>query len=346
LEAGTLLISKSPLTLKQIERLRAFSRERAFDVAWYPGMSAEAANRYNQLARPYYFEAVTALLGAQRRDFVERYKYRITPATDDRPFHFHFFRWSSLPEWLRLRERGGVSLMEWGYPVLVATLVQATVAGVALILMPLVLAGQHLPRQGRGAVLGYFALLGLAFMFVEIAFIQRFMLFLGHPLYAVAVVLAGFLGFAGLGSRLAGRLPFAGKHLVSIAAWVIAGIALVYLVALPGLFRALADLPDAGRIVVSLLLIAPLALAMGMPFPLGLKRLSAAAPAFIPWAWGINACVSVVAAVLATLLAMHLGFSTVVVLAVLAYLVGAWAFQGGWGVKGGMATRYAGVRLH
>lgn len=355
-KTGTLLVGKAPLAPVHIERLRAFSRERAFDLAWYPGMTAGEANRYNQLARPYFYEAVSTLLGPQRQDFIERYKYRLTPATDDRPFHFHFFRWESLPEWLRLRERGGVSLMEWGYPVLVATLVQAAVIGVALILLPLLLARQRLPHNGRSAVFGYFTLLGLAFMFVEIAFIQRFMLFLGHPLYAVAVVLAGFLVFAGLGSRLAGHLTMGlapaksqgrrptyargaetppcragqrtgqARRIVVWAALVIAGFALAYLLLLPHVFHALAGLRDTGRIVVSLLLIAPLALAMGMPFPLGLQRLSAAAPAFIPWAWGINACVSVVAAVLATLLAMHLGFGAVVLLAVLGYLVAAWAF--------------------
>ncbi|MFN3595321.1 MAG: SAM-dependent methyltransferase, partial [Thiobacillaceae bacterium] len=324
---GTLLVSQAPLSPAQIERLRAFCRSHGFDVDWYPGMHAEEANRYNQLDRPYLHEALRALLGPQRQVFIERYKYRITPASDDRPFHFHFFRWESLPEWLRLRERGGVSLMEWGYPVLVATLFQASVFGVVLILLPLVLAGQRLPRRGRGAVLGYFALLGLAFMFVEIAFIQRFMLFLGHPLYAVAVVLAGFLLFAGLGSRLAGRLAWEARRIVLGAALVIAGLALAYLSLLPPVFGALAGLPDAGRIGVSLALIAPLALAMGMPFPLGLKQLAGAAPAFIPWAWGINACVSVIAAVLATWLAMHLGFSAVVGLAVVGYLSAAAVFR-------------------
>ncbi len=326
-KTGTLLVGNKPFTQAQIERLRAFCHSRGFDADWYPGMPAAEANRYNRLARPYFHEALQALLGPQRQAFMERYKYRITPASDDRPFHFHFFRWKSLPEWLWLRERGGVSLMEWGYPVLVATLIQAAVIGVALILLPLVLAGQRLPRRGRAAVLGYFALLGLAFMFVEIAFIQRFMLFLGHPLYAVAVVLAGFLLFAGLGSRLAGRLAWEARRIVVGAAMVITGLALAYLLLLPPVFHALAGLPDAGRIVVSLALIAPIALAMGMPFPIGLRQLANAAPAFIPWAWGINACVSVVAAVLATWLAMHLGFSAVVVLAVLGYLLAAGVFS-------------------
>ena len=220
--------------------------------------------------------------------------------------------------------------MEWGYPVLVAPLVQAAVAGLVLILLPLVLAGRRLPRAGRGRVVGYFSALGLAFMFVEIAFIQKFMLFLSHPLYAVAVVLCGFLLFAGLGSRMSGRLK---GHLperrVRLAVAAIAGIALAYLFLLPVLFRQLAGLTDAARIALSLGLIAPLAFFMGMPFPLGLQRLAATAPAQLPWAWGINACVSVVAAVLATLVAMHLGFTVVVILALLAYLAAAWSFPRG-----------------
>ncbi len=321
-KTGTLLVSNGAFTAGQIERLRAFCRERSFDVAWYPGMRAGEANRYNLLDRPYYFDAMVALLGPGRADFIERYKYRLAPATDDRPYFHHFFKWDSLAEWWRLKARGGMSLMEWGYPVLLATLAQAVLAGAALIMLPLAVAGWRGRgvRSGRGGVFAYFALLGLAFMFVEIAFIQRFMVFLGHPLYAVAVVLAGFLIFAGLGSRVSARLAGDAGRIVRLAAVAIAAIALAYLVLLPPLFQSLAGLPDAGRVAVSLALIAPLALAMGMPFPLGLRRLSEAAPDLIPWAWGVNAYLSVVAAVLASLLAVHLGFTAVVVLAVFCYL--------------------------
>ncbi|NIN38555.1 MAG: hypothetical protein GTO67_07745 [Gammaproteobacteria bacterium] len=75
---------------------------------------------------------------------------------------------------------------------------------------------------------------------------------------------------------------------------------------------------------MSLALIAPLAFFMGMPFPLGLKRLSATAPGFVPWAWGINGFASVVSAVLATLLAIEFGFNVVIVLALLLYSLAAW----------------------
>jgi len=326
-KTGTLVVKNGDFTPGELAHIRAFCRERSFDLDWLPDLRPEEANRYNRLAQPWFSEAMQALLGPGRAQFFERYKYYIKPASDDRPYFFHFFKWSSLPEWLALRERGGMPLMEWGYPVLVATLVQATLAGLVLILLPLALARRRLPSAGRGRVIGYFSALGLAFMFVEIAFIQKFMLFLSHPLYAVAVVLCGFLLFAGLGSRMSGRLrgslPERG---VRLAVAAIAGIALAYLFLLPELFRLLAGLPDAARIAVSLGLIAPLAFFMGMPFPLGLQRLANTAPALLPWAWGINACVSVVAAVLATLVAMHLGFTAVVILALLAYLAAAWSF--------------------
>jgi hypothetical protein len=165
--------------------------------------------------------------------------------------------------------------------------------------------------------------LGLGFMFVEIAFIQKFILFLHHPLYAVAVVLFAFLLFAALGSRTSARLSPALRHIPFMA---VAGLALAYLAILPPVFAALMPLPDAARIAVSVLLIAPLAFAMGMPFPLGLAALADRAEDLVPWAWGINGFASVVAAILATLLAIHLGFRAVILLAAGLYLAAAFVF--------------------
>jgi hypothetical protein len=226
--------------------------------------------------------------------------------------------------------------MEWGYPVLIATLLQALFASVALILLPLWIARRRARRAGvwppaPTRIAAYFAAIGFAFMFVEMAFIQKFLLFLSHPLYAIAAVLSAFLIFAGLGSRYAGRPRAGGADRVErsparpVAA--IGLIALGYLVALPVLFRALTPLADALKIPVAMGLIAPLAFAMGMPFPLGLADLARGSPALIPWAWAVNACASVVAAVLATLLAIHLGFNAVVLLAVLLYALAAMAHR-------------------
>jgi hypothetical protein len=230
-----------------------------------------------------------------------------------------------LPEVLALRSVGGAGLIEWGYLIVVTTLVQAIVAGGLLILLPL----SRIKGDWTGGVRygTYFFLLGLAFLFVEIAFIQKFTLFLSHPLYAVAVVLASFLVFAGSGSaystRIAERTGAPGLRPVSIAVAGIVGIAVVYLLVLPPLFDRLIGMADELRILVSVALIAPLAFFMGMPFPLGLRRVAAEASDFVPWAWGINGFASVVSAVLATLLAIHFGFTVVIGLALLLYVAAA-----------------------
>lgn len=328
---ATVLIRNGEFDAADIARLKQFCRERSFDLDWYPGVSAAETNRYNRLDQPWFHDGAAALLGPGRRAFIERYKFDIGPATDDRPYFFHFFRWRTLPELLRLKGQGGLPLLEWGYPVLVATLAQAIVASAVLILAPLARLRRReraaAQRRAWPATAGYFGAIGVAFMFVEIAFIQKFILFLSHPLYAIAVVLFAFLLSAGLGSRYSERLVFPARARAVSVAWpvlAIAAIALVYAGLLPRLLPALAAWPDAARIAVTLALIFPLGFAMGMPFPLGMSRLAAADEPLVPWAWGLNACASVVSAVLATLLAIHLGFSVVLLLAVALYGAAAW----------------------
>jgi spermidine synthase len=329
----TLVLKNGALSAAEVASVRAFAEARAFDLAHLPGLSADQANRYNLLAEPYFHAGVRALLGTEAGAFLRDYKYDVAPATDDRPYFFHFFKWRLLPELARLGAAGGPALLELGYLILVATVIQAALVGVVLIVLPLgavrrAAAGPEAgPRLVR--VLLYFGALGLAFLFVEIAFIQRFVLFLGHPLYAVAVVLAAFLVFAGIGSGLSPRLAArAGARATPLAVAVIVAVALIYILLLPALFEWLRPLPIAARIVASLALIAPLALAMGMPFPLGLSRLSEAAPHLVPWAWAVNGCASVLAAVLATLLAIEMGFAAVVVAALALYGLAAAVFTG------------------
>ena len=328
-KTATLLVKNGEFNDHEIALLREFCRARSFDVGYYPGMEVSEANRYNLLDQAYYFEAATALLGERRDEFMERYKFTIAPATDDRPYFFHFFKWRTLPEILRLKERGGLPLLEWGYPVLIVTLLQAVMVSLLLVLLPLWLA-RKLFRDAaappgftlRTAV--YFTAIGLAFMFIEIAFIQRFILFLSHPLYAIAVVLCAFLLFAGLGSRFSARIKE--QRSVVLVVGSIGAIAVLYLILLPVLFQHLFNLQDIYKVAVSIALIAPLAFPMGMLFPLGLAGLANTAQALLPWAWGINACASVVAAILATALAIHFGFTAVVIAALLLYGLAAMAF--------------------
>lgn len=341
-QTGTLVIKNGALTESETAALRAFCARRAFDPAWYPGMAPEEANRHNVLREPYLYQGARALLGPDRDRYLDRYKFHIAPATDERPYFYHFLKWSVLPEILELRGRGGTSLIEWGYLVLVATLAQALIASLVLILLPL--AGlrrvAHPAAVGRGRVATYFFAVGLGFLFIEIAFIQKFTLFLHHPLYAAAAVLTAFLLFAGVGSQVAAVLVRRGALRRGVYG-AVAGIVLVagaYTLALTPLFAGLGHLGIAAKVALAVALIAPLAFCMGMPFPLALASLGQHAPGLIPWAWGVNGCASVVSAVGATLLAIHLGFTAVVVSALVLYILVALAFPQ-------PAARSAGPRL-
>ncbi|MFQ5983548.1 MAG: SAM-dependent methyltransferase, partial [Woeseiaceae bacterium] len=322
---STLLVRNGEFSDQGVDSIREFCRSRSFDTAFYPAMPASEANRYNVLAEPYLYDGATALLSDDAAEFVERYKFRITPATDDRPYFFHFFKWSALPETYELRKRGGAGLIEWGYLILIGTLLQALIAGGVLILVPLMISKRVWPRALGARMGAYFFLLGLAFMFVEMAFIQKLILFLSHPLYSVAVVLSGFLVFAGLGSGysrgLVTRVSKSRYAPVTIVVSAIATISVVYLFLLPDLLGRLVGLPDVFKVGLSLLVIAPLAFFMGMPFPIGLGKLAAEAADFIPWAWGLNGFASVASTSLATLLAIEFGFTAVVASAIGLYVL-------------------------
>jgi hypothetical protein len=321
---STLLVKNGQFSDDDIAVIKEFARSHSFDTAYFPSMPANAANRFNLLDQAFLHDGITALINDDADDFIERYKFHITPATDNKPYFFHFFKWSALPEVMALRKRGGASLIEWSYLILIATIVQAVVAGVFLILLPLSRIKRSWPSDTGTRMGGYFFLLGLAFLFVEMAFIQKFILFLSHPLYAIAVVLSGFLVFAGIGSACSGqlvhRVTTIDRSPVSIAVAGISMIALLYVVLLPILFQQLMGLADSIKMVVSIFLIAPLAFFMGMPFPIGLNRVADNAPDFIPWAWGINGFASVVSASLATLLAIEFGFTAVVLIALVLYV--------------------------
>jgi hypothetical protein len=323
-QTSTLLLGQRPLSATDIARMRSFCEERGFDPAWFPGIRADEVNRHHRVARPWLHEGAVALLGREAKDFLADYKFHVAPATDERPFYFHFFRWRLLPELTALRGLGGLTLLDTGYLVLAATLVLALPLSVLLILAPLAAFGGARPAPGRLRPAIYFLCLGLAFLFVEIACMQRYGLFIGHPLFAAAAILVGFLVFAGAGSLVAEKM----RHWPRAVNWAVAGIVALLVVQTvllpppPGLVESVA-----GRVAATLLLIAPLAFLMGMPFPLGLARLATEAPPYIPWAWGINGCASVLSALLAALLSVHLGYSAVLLLAATLYAVAVLAWR-------------------
>jgi len=333
-QTSTLLVKNGGFTPTELAAVKEFSTQRSFDMAYTPQLTRDQVNRYNILKAPVFYQAATALLGDKREEFMRRYKFNLQPATDDRPYFHQFFKWSTFVEIMQLRSKGGMPLFEWGYITLIATLGIAVLLSTVLIMLPLwFYQRRQMPidtQVHRRHVLYYFFAIGLAFLFIEIAFIQKFILFLHHPVYAIAVTLMAFLVFAGIGSHWSGRLAQTRnrRQVLGFAVTGIAVMGLVYLLLLDPLFTLLVTLPIAVKIVISVLLIAPLAYCMGMPFPLALSSLVQYAKHYIPWAWGINGCASVISAVLATVLAIHFGFRVVIVLALMLYVSAVFMFPG------------------
>lgn len=161
--------------------------------------------------------------------------------------------------------------------------------------------------------MAYFALLGGGYLLAELALMQRFILFLDHPTFAFALVLGALLFYSGLGSLVAARLPLR---------LLLAALVVVLLVAVWGwglTFQALLGWPLWARLLAAALILAPLGVLMGMPFPAGLRRAAGQHPGIVPWAWAINGCASVVSAVVTTMLALEAGFTAVLGLAILCY---------------------------
>ncbi len=331
----TLLLKNTALTTSEIQRMRKFSEERSFDLAWLPDISPNEANRFQLLQKPVFYLAANSMLDSstlnqRTTNWGHQYQYDIQPATDNRPYFNNYFKWTSLPEFLSLPGQAGKSMLGVGYPTLLFTLVQAIVATFILILLPLLSIRQEKNRtvQTRRHIIAYFISIGLAFLFIELAFIQKFTLILGQPLYAVAVSLCAFLIFSGLGSlfiqqrlQQATRSTIPGLFKHSVLA--IGIITVIYILLLPLLGEVVMTLPEITRIVSAFLLAAPLAFVMGMPFPLGLAAVQQSQPGLLPWAWGINGCASVLSAILAIILAIEIGFNGVMLCAVILYVI-AW----------------------
>ena len=316
---ANLVVKKSPFTPEELARVRALAAERGFFVVYEPERPAATA--------------YAAYLSApDRQAFVRGYPFDISPATDDRPFFFQFGRWSNL----RLFGAGWKDnpLILSGRLVLVAVLLQALALSLPLLVLALrggsgagasTGAGPTGPATGSvagsRAIAAYFAALGVAFMLLEISLMQRVTLFLGSPVLAAAVVLATLLAAAGAGSLVAAR-----RAAVQASPWpmlgAIAGLIALYAFGLSAVLRAGLGLGDAARVALAVVLVVPLGLAAGVPFPAALARLAArGGAAATGLAWGANGVGSVLGPILAALLALDVGLSGVMLLAGAGYVL-------------------------
>lgn len=318
---ATMLVLVQPdgFSASDMAEIRAFAVDRRFDLVAGPGVLTEEANRFNLLPADRYRPLAEVLLQSANPGAVSaEYEFDVTPPTDDRPFFGHFFKWAQAPEVFDALGRTWQPFGGAGYFVLLALLAVSIAGAATLILAPLALSPRLRRAGSRSAGLkswtvAYFSLLGLAFLFVEIPLIQRYILLTGNPTAALAVVLFVVLVSSGAGSFWSPRLP-----------WWPGGATLTVLVAAYGLglgavIDSLMGAPWGLRIVAGGLVLAPIGVLMGIMFPLGLRHLERYGPELVPWAWGINGTVSVISGAASALLALSFGFTAVLLTGAAAY---------------------------
>ena len=327
LQTITLIVKRSPLDDADVDAVRGFADRLQYDLVYHPGIAASDLNRFSVHPTPAYHDTVKAILDAGAREALyANYSHDISPVRDDRPFYFHLFRWSQTLEILRSLGRTFQPFGGAGFLIVLGSLVVAVAAAGAFILLPLLFrrdvsngGGSHAGALGRLWPFVYFAGLGLGFLWVEIPLLQRFILYLDQPTYAFATVLFGVLVWSGVGSLASDRLRVS----MAVAVSAVAALSVLYAFGLPLLFDATLGLPLAGRLTLSVALLAPLGAVMGVPFPHAIRMLGGQAPALVPWAWAVNGSTSVVSATLATVLALSFGFTWVMLGGAAAYLAAA-----------------------
>ncbi|HDP24579.1 MAG TPA: spermidine synthase-like protein [Deltaproteobacteria bacterium] len=302
------IVKKSPISSREAGNIRRFCAEMLFDPLLLPDIMPEERTRYNRLMEEDLIVLFDGILAPDRGALIRGYEFDIRPITDDRPYFSQFLRFRSVPDIVQRYGRQGMPFLELGYVILVFTLVQIAVAAVILILLPLFRIGWKSERSSR--VLVYFGCIGIGYMFVEIVLISKFILYFGNALYAASAVISCMLIFSGVGSLLTSRVRTGGRGALSILTTIALMILLGSVVISP-LLRETMSFPVLVKGFLSLLLMGPLAVLMGMPFPLGLRAVARREEPLVPWAWGINGCLSVISAPAATLIAVEFGFSVV-----------------------------------
>src|SRR3984885_12700395 len=243
----------------------------------------------------------------------------VNPATDDKPFFHQTQRWG-LHMGFRRYFGGGFNTARNAQVTLVVLLIQSSLVAGAMILLPMVRFNRSALRaKGCGTLLVYFASLGVGYVLIEIIFLQRFQLFLGPPIYTFSVVLAGLLTFTGLGSFATNGFRTAPHRLLSWLLLAVVGIITLELFVMPIVFNWALGFALAWRVAVSIALLAPVGLLLGMPFPIGLRLLGEEESLLVPWAWAVNAFFTVIGSVSAMILGMILGFTAVEMISAACY---------------------------
>ncbi|MEL4455773.1 hypothetical protein [Lutimonas vermicola] len=311
----TYVIKKSALGPKDLLAVNRFCDDYGFDPVLLPGSGSKEI--YNTLEDDAVFSLVRKMFGPEREILVKANDFNISIPSDDRPYFYQFLKIRRMArQWQQLGARA--AFLELGYLIVLVTLLQVVIMAFVFIILPLFKLGF---KGGQKAwVIFYFSGLGLGYMFLEIVLIKYFVRFLGHPIYAVATVISIMLFSSGLGSLYSSKLALKETKLIRLTA-LITSLILVYALGLGFVLSQTEGWPIWGKILITFVSIGFPAFFMGMPFPMGLQLVDKKQQKQVPWAWGINGCVSVISTSLATVIAVEFGFTAVLLLAALAYFM-------------------------
>jgi hypothetical protein len=292
----TVIFSRTPLSDADVARARQAFADAHMEAIYLPGDPPN--NEFGKL-----------LLAKDPLAWERNYRFDITPVSDNRPFFFYTVQPRDVADFiLQTNSKSADLKVNVAVPKLFdAMFVSIVAVGIILVLPPLVL-GTKLPHDSsvRGFLL-YFLAIGMGYILIEVAMIQKFVLFLGHPTYALTVVIFSMLVSSGLGSytsrRLIGDNP---AHLQKALAAVAILVAILALIVQPVLSAGV-GLPFFIKVAATVLMLAPAGFAMGLPFPTGLRMLERTHAPAVRWAWSLNAAASVLGSVGALVLALYLG---------------------------------------
>ena len=325
-KVATFLLKKTPFTPEETRTLADAASQLGFAVLYLPGHPprtfGDTRDDYARLLR-----------APDRHAFYAGYPLDITPTTDDRPFFFNTTKLRNHSFVAPLARAIGLDVVRpenpgaWATGGLTALLVLLAISSTLTALFvvgPLAVTSRGALGRGWLRALVYFACLGGAFMLIEVALLQRFVLLLGHPVYSLTVTLFSLLLGTGLGSVLSRRVPDAAVgRWAAIACLAVAAIALLWGSVLPPLVQAAIAWPLPLRILLAVALMAPAGMVMGIPLPAGVRLLTASQPQLVAWAWGMNGALSVLGATLAVFIAMNWGFSITLVCGAVVYGIAA-----------------------
>jgi len=314
--AITFLVKKSPFKRDEINKVRLFCENRMFDPLVLPEKQEIERDKYNILQDTTFFTHVDQLLSHEKETLIRQYPYRIHPTTDDRPFFFQFVRFKQIPQLISSIREKNFPFLDIGYVLIILTFVQIVLIAAIFILLPL----SFRPWKSRNKkwVLMYFSGLGLAYMFLEMVFIQHFTFYFGEPTYAASATLGILLFASGLGSYYSGKFQNNKKMRLAIPL-VIAAILVLYAFVLSPILTATIGIALPLKIMIAVVLLGTLGFFLGMPFPIGIDYLSGKNTDDIPWAWALNGYFSVISTVLATIISVELGYLLLLSMAAFIY---------------------------